>query len=92
MSHVLTLFSRDPNPATDSLTPYMLHEPSEDKGIDGEFLTEAVVRFDEDDTVKHMITKAIAGLSLQLSSMTMNDNYKPYVNVSKANTEILSYG
>ncbi len=86
----LTVFSRDPNPATDSLMPYMLCEPSEDKGIDGEFLAEAVARFGEDDTVKHMITKAIAGLSLQLSSMTMNDDYKPYVNVSRASIEILS--
>lgn len=38
-------------------------------------------RFDEDDTVKSMLTKAMAGLSLQLSNMTMNNTFKPYVQV-----------
>jgi ubiquitin conjugation factor E4 B len=77
----LTIFSRDPNPATDSLTPYLLFEAADDKGICLDFLQEAVSRFEEDDTVKPMITKAVKGLSLQLSNMTMNDNYKPYINV-----------
>lgn len=43
---------------------------------------EAVSRFSEDETVKPMLTKAVAGLSYQLSNMTMNDNYKPHINVS----------
>lgn len=30
-----------------------------------------------------MITKAVAGMSLQLSSMTMSDNYKPHINALK---------
>ena len=77
----LTLFSRDANPATDSLTPYLLFEAGEDKGICADFLVEAVHRFDEDETVKPMLTKAIAGVSLQLSNMTMNDTFKPYVQV-----------
>lgn len=76
------LFRREPNPNTDSLTPYLLNEPGEDRGICPDFLTEAISRFAEDDTVKPMLTKAVGGLSLQLSNMTMNDNYKPYVNVS----------
>lgn len=38
-------------------------------------------RFEDDDTVKPVITKALSGLSLQLSNMSMNDNYKPYINV-----------
>lgn len=50
-------------------------------GICPDFLTELVSRFDEDETVKPMITKAVSGISLQLSNMTMNDNYKPHVNV-----------
>ncbi|TVY49995.1 Ubiquitin conjugation factor E4 [Lachnellula occidentalis] len=77
------LFGREPNPNTDSLTPYLLNEPGEDRGICPDFLTEAISRFAEDDTVKPMLTKAVAGLSLQLSNMTMNDNYKPYINALK---------
>lgn len=63
------------------MTPYLLFEPGEDKGICLEFLQEAVSRFEDDDTVMPMLTKAVDGLSLQLSNMTMNDNYKPYINV-----------
>ncbi|CAG8972421.1 hypothetical protein HYALB_00001109 [Hymenoscyphus albidus] len=77
------LYGRESNPATDSLTPHFLFEAAEDKGICPDFLIEAVSRFEEDDTVKLMLTKAVAGLSLQLSNMTMNDNYKPYINALK---------
>ena len=73
---------RDPNPATDSLTPYFLHEPGVDNGICPEFMTEAVSRFTEDEMAKTMLMKAIAGLSYQLANMTMSDDYKPYINVS----------
>lgn len=66
---------------TDSLTPYLILDPENEKGICYDFLTEAVARFDEDDTVKAMLTRAVAGLSQKLSIMTMNDNYKPYVQV-----------
>jgi hypothetical protein len=66
---------------TDSLTPYFILDPEDEKGICSEFLTEAVARFKEDDTVKPMLTKAVAGLSYQLSNLTMNDDYKPYVQV-----------
>jgi ubiquitin conjugation factor E4 B len=66
---------------TDSLTPYLILDPEDEKGICYDFLTEAVARFNEDDTVKPMLIKAVAGLSSQLSNMTMNDNYKPYVQV-----------
>jgi ubiquitin conjugation factor E4 B len=66
---------------TDSLTPYLILDPEDERGICNDFLTEAVSRFDEDDTVKTMLTKAFGGLSFRLSSMTMNDDYRPYVQV-----------
>lgn len=66
---------------TDTLTPYLILDPEDERGICNDFLTEAVSRFDEDETVKPMLTKAFAGLSNRLSSMTMNDDYKPYVQV-----------
>lgn len=81
-------YSREPNVATDSLTPYLLFEAAEDKGICPDFLIEAVSRFEEDDTVKSMLTKAVSGLSYQLSNMTMNDNYKPYINVRLLQTSL----
>jgi ubiquitin conjugation factor E4 B len=46
-------------------------------------MSEAVLRFDEDESVKQMFTQGVAGLSSQLSSMTMNDDYKKYVFVSQ---------
>lgn len=66
----------------DSLTPHLLLESGEDRGICPDFMNEAVSRIDEDDTVLQMLTNAIVGMSLQLSRMTMNDNYKPYIFVS----------
>lgn len=75
------MYSREPNQVTDSLTPYLILDPEDERGICIDFLTEAVSRFDEDDTVKSMFTKAFAGLSFRLSSMTMNDDYRPYVQV-----------
>ena len=64
----LTRYSRKPNEATDSLTPYLLLDPEDDRGICKDFLIEAVSRFDEDDTVKTMLTKAFAGLRSRLST------------------------
>ncbi|KAM3074745.1 Ubiquitin conjugation factor E4, variant 2 [Clarireedia jacksonii] len=81
------IFRREHNPTTDLLTPYFLFEPGEDKGVCPDFLEEAVSRFAEDDMAKSMITKAFAGLSSQLSNMTMNDVYKPYVHAFKLLTQ-----
>lgn len=77
------LYGRESNPLTDSLIPYLLKDPEDDCGIDFAWLTEAVGRFDEDETVLPMLTKTMAGLSSQLSTMDMNGDYKPYVNVLK---------
>ncbi|KAL3427699.1 ubiquitin conjugation factor e4 b [Phlyctema vagabunda] len=77
------LFSREPNPLTDPLTPFLLHEQADDRGICLDFLAEAVSRFEEDDTAKTMLVEAVTGLSYQLSNMTMNDNYRPYITALK---------
>jgi len=79
---ILTLFSREPNPLLDSLTPYLLLEAEEEKGISPDFLVEMEARIEEDDSIKPMLRKAVIGLSQQLSELTMNDNYKPYIHVS----------
>lgn len=82
------LYGRDPNPHTDSLTPYLLKEPDDEHGLCLDFLQDAAARFDEDESVKDMLTRAVAGLSLQLSNMTMNDNYKPYMMALRSLTRV----
>jgi ubiquitin conjugation factor E4 B len=47
-----------------------------------DFLVELNLRIDEDESIKLMISKAVVGLSSRLSKMTMNDDYKVYINVS----------
>jgi Ubiquitin fusion degradation protein 2 len=65
------------------LAAYLLIDPEDDKGIDFEFINEAVRRFDEDDSVKPAFISAVEQLSAQLSSMDVNDDYKPYAIVSQ---------
>ena len=52
-------------------------------------MSEAVARFDEDDSIKPMLTRAVAGLSFQLSSMSMQDNYTPYIKVCSKQISLL---
>ncbi len=73
--------SREPNPLLDSLHPYFLLDAGDDKGICYEFLEELDKRWDEDESVKNVITKAVVNLSEVLSHKTMNDTYKPYITV-----------
>jgi ubiquitin conjugation factor E4 B len=46
-----------------------------------DFYVEAVARLDEDDTIAPLFTKGMVDISSKLSTMSMNDDYKPYVNV-----------
>lgn len=65
--------------AENVLTKHLLAEPDSDGGLDPEFLAEASSRFEEDDMVQEAFVTAIEQLSAQLSHLTMNDNYKPYM-------------
>lgn len=56
-------------------------DPTEDMGVGMDFLVELNLRIDEDESVTSMVTKAAADMSSQLSRMTMNDDYKQYINV-----------
>jgi len=67
---------------TNALTPHLLLEPEDDKGIDRDFLVEAISRFQEDDSAQAAIVGAVEELSQRLSRMTMNDDFKAYVFVS----------
>ncbi|TKA55862.1 hypothetical protein B0A49_10202 [Cryomyces minteri] len=61
------------------LAEHLLVDPDNDVGLCHDFLSEAVLRFPEDDTIKEALVGAVEQLSRDLSKMSMNDNYKPYV-------------
>lgn len=73
------MFGLEP-PSVNPLTPHLLVEdPEDERYIDHEFLTEAISRFPEDDTVQDALVGAVEDLSRQLATKTMNSDYKPYV-------------
>lgn len=63
------------------MAAYLLIDPEDDKGVDFEFISEAVKRFDEDESVKPAFITAVEELSVQLSQKNINDDYKPYTTV-----------
>ncbi|TRX92652.1 hypothetical protein FHL15_006326 [Xylaria flabelliformis] len=73
-------FGRDPNPNHDSLVPYLLRNHDNEDGVCLDFFTEAVSRIGEDDTIAPIFTEAMVIISGQVAKMTMNDDYKPYIN------------
>lgn len=79
---VVFLCSREPNPQHDTLVPYLLREVEHENGLCMDFLGEAVARLGEDETIAPLFTKAMVDISAKLASLTMNDDYKPCVNVS----------
>ncbi|KAG2420716.1 hypothetical protein HFD88_000330 [Aspergillus terreus] len=61
------------------LKPYLLLDPEDEKGVDFDFMSEAVKRFEEDDTIKPAFISAVEDMSRELAGMTVNDDHKPYV-------------
>ncbi|CAD6500453.1 BgTH12-07630 [Blumeria graminis f. sp. triticale] len=77
------IFGRNCNPERDSLVKYLLLEPSEDTSADPMFIMKLLRRFDEDDSVRSILTKTASDLSKKLSKLTMNDSHKSYSNALK---------
>ncbi|KAI2642296.1 ubiquitin fusion degradation protein 2 [Xylaria nigripes] len=73
-------FGRDPNQSHDSLVPYLLRNHDNEDGVCLDFFTEAVSRMSEDDTIAPIFTDAMVIISDLVAKMTMNDDYKPYIN------------
>ncbi len=80
------LYGREETAVKDSLAPYMLQDTEGDTGICVEFLSEAVGRWEDDESVRFMFTGAVRKLSAELSKLTMNDNYKQYIVALKSLT------
>ncbi|RKF79986.1 Ubiquitin conjugation factor E4 [Golovinomyces cichoracearum] len=74
------LFGRTPNPAYDSLAHNLILDSSVEESADHFFITKIASRIEEDESVKPLLVRAAIDLSQQLSEMTMNNNYKRYVN------------
>lgn len=74
--------SREPNPAHDSLTPYVLEGIAKEEGLDLEFYNEALKRMEEDDSILPLFTKAMVEISTALSMKNMTSDYQRYVQVS----------
>ena len=73
-------FRREENAQHDSLVTYILEGVDNEGGLCMDFFAEAVSRFDEDDSIAPLFTKAMEEISTKLGSLSMNGEYKPYVN------------
>lgn len=66
----------------DVLAEHLLLDPDSDSGICHDFLSEAVSRLHEDESLKEKFVESIEILSQRLARTSMNDDYKPYVSVN----------
>ncbi|CAH0045573.1 unnamed protein product [Clonostachys solani] len=73
------LYGRGPNPNHDSLLPYILRGVLDENGLDLEFYKEAIKRFDDDEAVPSLFTDSMVKISTRLGTMSMEDDYRPYV-------------
>ncbi|KAI1506684.1 ubiquitin elongating factor core [Biscogniauxia marginata] len=74
------LFSRELNPTHDTLVPYLLRHHENEDGVCLDFFTEAALRVKTEDSVATVFTNAMVDMSKRVANMTMNDDYKPYIN------------
>ncbi|POS83583.1 hypothetical protein EPUL_003555, partial [Erysiphe pulchra] len=77
------LFGRSPNPVRDSLTHYMILDPSVEESADFSFIVRLTAEFEANESVKSILINTAIDLSRQLSRLTMNENFKPYINALK---------
>jgi ubiquitin conjugation factor E4 B len=71
------MFGQEYNGAA-ALADHLLADPDDERGLDHDFLGEAVSRFDEDETLKLTFVGAIEEHSRRLGKMTMNSEYQKY--------------
>lgn len=76
---------REPDPRHDTLVPYLLKSIQDENGLCFNFIQEAIKRFDDDEAIPALFNDAMVQISSKLGTMTMNDDYKPYVQVRPIN-------
>lgn len=83
------MFGHEVDPVA-SFAPHLLLDMDNEKSIDHDFLSEACARFADDETIKDALVRAMEHVSKELSSLSMNDNYKPHIMVSRREYSPLS--
>lgn len=73
--------SRESNKDHDTLMPYLLKGVQDESGLDQDFIKEAIKRFDDDEAIPALFNDAMVQISSKLGTMSMDDNYKPYIQV-----------
>ena len=71
------------NPPTAPLKPYLRLNPDDEKGLDLEFISEAISRSEDGDSIIPAVVTAVEELSLDLANLTIDDDYSPYMMVSR---------
>ncbi|RMZ77527.1 hypothetical protein DV737_g4315, partial [Chaetothyriales sp. CBS 132003] len=66
---------------TAALADHLLADPDDDDGVDQDFLTEAVARFDQDDSIAAVFVAAVEEHSRRLAAKTMDSDYQRYTAV-----------
>ncbi|KGQ00890.1 hypothetical protein PAAG_12433 [Paracoccidioides lutzii Pb01] len=72
------MFGLDSAP-TSLLKTHLLQDPEDDLGICHDFITEAIKRSTEDETVLPAFVGAVEEMSGELANLTLDLDYKPYV-------------
>lgn len=68
-------------PAENALAQYLLIDPDNDRGLDQDFLVEAISHLEEDEIIRNTLVEAVEQLSTNLANLSMNDDYRPYMSV-----------
>ncbi|UQC75247.1 ubiquitin elongating factor core [Colletotrichum lupini] len=71
----------------ESLVTYLLKGHEQDDGVCLDFLREAVKRFPEDEQFPAAFATAMHTLSIKLSTLSMEDDYKPYISALMSYTK-----
>lgn len=61
--------------------PYLLKGVQDEGGICFNFIQEAIKRFDDDDAIPALFNDAMVQISSRLGTISMDQDYKPYVQV-----------
>lgn len=64
------------------LKPYLRLDPDDEKGLDQDFISEAIGRSEDSDSIVPAIVTAVEEMSQDLSKLTIDDDYSPYMMVS----------
>lgn len=58
---------------------HLLKDPEDEQGIDHDFMLDATSRWNDDEGISLLFVAAIETLSARLASLTMGDDYRPYM-------------